>query len=117
MHAPRVLESFHIVLESFQKLHRSWKVATWCFGKFSKATPVLESCYVVFWKVFKSSMPHVSTLVLFSFLEDGRCIPPVLVDYKSAFWIFGQWERNTLYGADEILILCDLWSMGRETRL
>jgi hypothetical protein len=22
-------------------------------GKFSKATPVLESCYVVFWKVFK----------------------------------------------------------------
>jgi hypothetical protein len=26
-------------------------------------------------------------------------------------------ERNTLYGADEILILCDLWSMGRETRL
>jgi hypothetical protein len=42
---------------------------------------------VVFWKVFKSSMPRVSTLVLFSFLEDGRCIPPVLVDYKSAFWV------------------------------
>jgi hypothetical protein len=73
-------------------------------GKFSKATPVLESCYVVFWKVFKSYTglgkllrgvlesfqklhPHVSTMVLFSFLEDGRCIPPILVDYKSMFWV------------------------------
>jgi hypothetical protein len=56
MHAPRVLESFHVVLESFQKLHWFWKVAMWCFEKFSKATLVLESCYVVFWKVFKSSI-------------------------------------------------------------
>jgi phenylpyruvate tautomerase PptA (4-oxalocrotonate tautomerase family) len=50
VHAPRVLESFHVVLESFQKLHWFWKVAMWCFEKFSKAP-----------------LPHVLTLVLFSF--------------------------------------------------
>jgi hypothetical protein len=72
-------------------------------GKFSKATPVLESCYLVFWKVFKSytglgkllrgvlesfQKLHAACLNTgFVFLEDGRCIPPVLVDYKSAFWV------------------------------
>jgi hypothetical protein len=48
MHAPRVLESFHVVLENFQKLH--W-----------------------FWKVFKSSIVACLNTVFVFFLEDGIC--------------------------------------------
>jgi hypothetical protein len=34
---------------------------------------VLESCYVVFWKVFKSSIVACLNTVFVFFLEDGIC--------------------------------------------
>jgi hypothetical protein len=42
-------------------------------GKFSKAPLVLESCYVVFWKVFKSSIAACLNTVFVFFLKDGIC--------------------------------------------
>jgi hypothetical protein len=51
-----------------------------CFGKFPcsvrkflKAPLVLESCYVVFWKVFKSSIAACLNTVFVFFLEDEIC--------------------------------------------
>jgi hypothetical protein len=52
-------------------------------GKFSKATLAYKVAIVLFWKVFKSSIATCPTTGFVFFLEDGRCIPPILFFYSN----------------------------------